>query len=87
MQQARWALFLSANYIEGVCTRAACGAFERTGSTLTIDFAGNYHLTDSLDLFARVENLTREQEIVGRQPYGARPNKDRTASLGVRIAF
>ena len=87
LQQTRWALFLSANYIDGVCTRAACGAFERTGSTLTIDFAGNYHLTDSLDLFARVENLTREQEIVGRQPYGARPNKDRTASLGVRIAF
>ena len=87
LQQTRWALFLSANYIDGVCTRAACGAFERTASTLTLDFAGNYQLTDSLNLFARVENLTREQEIVGRQPYGARPNKDRTASLGVRIAF
>ncbi len=87
LQQARWSMFLSANYIDGVCTRAACGAFERTSSTLTLDFAGNYHVTDSLDLFARVENLTRQQEIVGRQPYGARPNKDRTASLGVRIAF
>ena len=87
VQQTRWGLFLSANYIDGVCTRAACGAFERTGSTLAIDLAGNYQLTDSLNLFARIENLTRDKEIVGRQPYGARPNKDRTASLGVRIAF
>ena len=87
LQRSRWALFVSANYIDGVCTKAACGAFERIDSTLTVDFAGNYRLTESFDLFARVENLTREQEIVGRQPYGARPNKDRTASLGVRIAF
>ena len=87
LQQSRWALFLSANYVDGVCTRAACGPFERTDSALTIDVAGNCQLTDSLNLFARVENLTREKEIVGRQPYGARPNKDRTASLGVRIAF
>ena len=87
VEQVRWALFLSANYVDGACTRAACGPFERTDSTLTLDLAGNYQLTGSLNLFARVENLSREKEIVGRQPYGARPNKDRTAAVGVRLTF
>ena len=86
-QRQRWDLFLSANYVDAVCTRASCGPFERTDSTLVLDLAGNYTLTDNLKLFARLENLTRAKDIVGRQPYGARPNKDRTASLGVRLTF
>jgi hypothetical protein len=34
-----------------------------------------------------MENLTRELDIVGRQPYGARPGKDRSWLLGARLAF
>ena len=33
------------------------------------------------------ENLNDEATIVGRTPYGARPNKPRTAILGIRLAF
>ena len=87
LQQARWAVFVAASYVGGVCTRAACGTFERTDSTLIVDLAGNFQVTGSVNLFARVENLAGEHGIVGRHPYGARPNKDRTASLGVRIEF
>ena len=86
-QHARWHLFLSANYVDAVCTRAACGPFERTDSALVLDVAANYALARNLDLFARLENLARSKDIMGRQPYGARPNKDRTASLGLRLTF
>ena len=34
-----------------------------------------------------VENITDEADIVARQPKGARPNKARTATLGVRYTF
>ncbi len=86
-QHARWHLFLSANYVDAVCTRAACGPFQRTDSALVLDLAANYALARNLDLFARLENLSRSKDIMGRQPYGARPNKDRTASLGLRLTF
>lgn len=84
-EQARAALYLSASYVGDACTRAACGTFERIDDTLVLDFAGSYFVGERLSLFARLENLTRELEIVGRQPYGARPNKDRTATIGLRI--
>ena len=83
----RWDLFLSANYVDAVCTRASCGPFERTDSALVLDAHLDYRMTSSIEVFARVENLAREKAIMGRQPYGARPNKDRTASLGVRLNF
>lgn len=87
VQHARWHLFLAANYVDAVCTRAACGPFERTDSALVLDLAASYTLARNLDLFGRLENLARSKDIMGRQPYGARPNKDRTASLGLRLAF
>ncbi|MFV2090441.1 MAG: TonB-dependent receptor family protein, partial [Pseudomonadales bacterium] len=78
---------LSANYIDGVCTRPACGEFDATDDSLTLDLGAAYAITNYMDLFTRIENLTNEQNIVSRQPYGARPNKTRTAAVGVRLAF
>ena len=78
---------MNVNYVDEVCVRASCGQFERTDSSLTVDFSAHYALSDNLDLYGKVENVTGEEDIMGRQPYGARPNKDTTASLGVRLAF
>lgn len=78
---------LSANYIDSVCTRPACGDFEATDDSLTLDLGAAWAFTPNVDAFLRLENLTNEQDIMGRQPYGARPNKARTAAIGVRVAF
>ncbi len=83
----RWSVYLSANYIDDVCVRASCNAFEKTDDTLVFDLAGTYDVNDFMSLFARVENLTEEDDLLGRQPYGARPSKDRTAAVGVRVTF
>ena len=78
---------IGAHYVDAVCVRASCGAFEKTGDAFTVDMAVSWTLNERLDLFARVENLTESQAIVGRHPYGARPNKGRTAAVGVRVGF
>jgi len=84
---SRFSADLSANYIDAVCTRPACGDFEKTDASLTLDLGAAWAFTDGFDVFARLENVTNEQDIMGRQPYGARPNKARTAAIGVRLAF
>mgnify|MGYP001196584551 FL=1 len=81
----RWAVHVSASYIDEVCARASCGLFEKTEDSLTFDVAGQFKLTERVNLFARVENLTDANDIMGRQPYGARPNKSRTAAIGINI--
>ena len=75
------------NYVDETCVRASCGAFEETGGELTLDLSGGWMASDAVRLFARVENVTDAAEVRGRHPYGARPNKGRTATVGLRLAF
>lgn len=83
----RWSSYINVNFVDEVCVRASCNTFEKTDDALTVDLSSHYALSENVDLYGKVENITGEEDILGRQPYGARPNKDRTATLGVRIDF
>ena len=87
VEAGRWATYFSANYVDDVCVRASCEQFERTDESLTVDISASYQLSAALNVFARAENLTDTHDIMGRQPYGARPNKERTLSAGLRYDF
>ena len=87
LQGERWGVYVAGNYVDAVCTRASCSAFEKTDDSLVVDLSGQYRFNKGMELFARVENLTSTDAIVGRQPSGARPNKATTASLGIRVEF
>lgn len=83
----RWSAYLSANYVDAVCVRASCGAFERADESFTVDLAAHFQFNDRVSVFGSLENVTGAEDIVGRHPYGARPNKDRTATAGMRFEF
>ncbi len=87
LEMNNWSAFANLNYVDEVCTMASCAAFEVTDSLLTLDISGRYQLNDSLSLFARAENLTGDDGIVARQPYGARPAKDTSVTLGFALTF
>lgn len=87
LESARWGLRANANYVDEVCVRASCGVFERTDATFTIDLTANYQVNEMLNLYSRLENVTSEQDIMGLHPYGARPNRGRTVSLGLKMNF
>ena len=82
-----WSTYINAVYIDKVCVRASCADFEKTNGSFTVDISSNYQMSVDLKLFGRIENLTDEQDIVSRQPYGARPNKTRTFSIGAQYNF
>ncbi|MFK8017535.1 MAG: TonB-dependent receptor family protein [Gammaproteobacteria bacterium] len=85
VERGAWSAYLNTNFVDETCVRASCGAFERTDDFLIVDLAAHYQFNDNVNLYTRIDNLTGEEAIVARQPYGARPNRDRTVSLGVRI--
>jgi Fe(3+) dicitrate transport protein len=87
LEANNWSAYVNGVYVDAVCVRASCGEFEKTDGSFTVDISGNYQLSNDLKLFARIENLTDEQDIVSRQPYGARPNKTRTFSVGAQYSF
>ena len=81
------AAHVAINHVDETCVRASCGAFEKTDAELTLDVSGSWTLSDAVRLFAKVENVTGADGIRGRHPYGARPDKRRTATVGVDLAF
>ena len=87
LERGDWALNAAVNSVDAVCVKAACGDFESTEDSTTVDLSARYRANDDLGFYARLENATDEKDIVGRQPYGARPNKARTATVGMRLAF
>ena len=87
IEKNRWSTYLSAVYIDETCVRASCDAFEVTDDVLIVDISAQFAVTDRLTVFGRVENVGGEEALLGRQPYGARPNKATTASLGVRFGL
>ena len=86
-EKDNWATYLTGNYVDEVCVRASCNAFEKTDDTFTVDISANYQFSSALTFYGRVENLTSQEDILSRHPYGARPNKDRTVTAGLRFNF
>jgi Fe(3+) dicitrate transport protein len=84
-ERGRGGAYLNANYVDETCVRASCQTFEQTDSFLVFDLAAHWQATQQMNVYARIDNLTDESAIVARQPYGARPYRDRTITAGVRF--
>ena len=83
-----WSLNLNVTYQDETRTRAGSGSIpgdEATDEAVVVDLAAAWHATRWLDVVLRVDNLLDEEYIVARRPAGARPGRDRTAVLGLRM--
>ncbi|MEM7500836.1 MAG: TonB-dependent receptor, partial [Pseudomonadota bacterium] len=87
LEADQWGGYLSANFVDETCVRASCGAFEATDSSTLLDASLFYSINDRATFTLTMENITDEADIVGRTPYGARPNKARTAFVGLRVTL
>ncbi len=86
-----WNNYMVAKYTDEMCMDVGCNnggsRFDRSDEIFVVDYISRYAINASALVFLKVENLFDEQDIVSRQPDGARPNKPRTASLGVEYRF
>ncbi len=86
-----WDNYLVLKFTDEMCVDVGCNnngdKFDRTEDLLVMDYISRYAFNDGTHVFLKVENLFDEQAIVSREPDGARPNKSRTASLGIEWAF
>jgi len=58
-----------------------------TDELLQVDFSSWYQVNDSLKLYGKIDNITDEDVIVSRRPFGARPGKPRQVIIGVKYSF
>ncbi len=84
---SRWRTFLNLNHTGDTCVRATCLSDERSESFTLLDLSAHYDMTDALSAYTRIDNVFDEIALVARQPYGARPLRDRQYSVGMHYRF
>lgn len=86
-----WDNYAVVKYTDELCVSIGCNnssdPFDRSEDLLVLDLVSRYAVSDTATAYLRVENALDDQEIVSRQPDGARPNKPRTASVGIEWRF
>jgi Fe(3+) dicitrate transport protein len=86
-----WGNYAVAKYTDEMCVDIGCNnggtQYDRSEDLLVVDYISRYAVTNDAIVFLKVENIFDEEAIVSRQPDGARPNKPRTASVGVEWKF
>ncbi|SET00828.1 TonB-dependent receptor family protein [Thalassotalea agarivorans] len=58
-----------------------------TNSLVTVDLAASYDLDTLGKVYIKVDNVTDNQEITSRRPYGARPSKPQMVQVGYQYSF
>ncbi|WP_444911840.1 TonB-dependent receptor family protein [Microbulbifer sp. PAAF003] len=89
---AAWRLNLTAAYQDEMCVNTQCNRgdtdqFDYTESLWVVDAAAHYDFMADLTGYLKVDNLLDEQVIISRSPDGARANRPRTATLGMKYVF
>jgi Fe(3+) dicitrate transport protein len=70
------------------CSIAACGIFNKIHAHTIIDLNIRKALSDSMDIYAIVENVSDDADIISRAPSdGARSQKPRTLKVGFSYKF
>ncbi|HEY7775491.1 MAG TPA: TonB-dependent receptor, partial [Kineobactrum sp.] len=86
-----WDNYAVVKYTDELCMTIGCNngsnLFNRSEDLWVLDLVSRYAVSDTATAFFKLENALDEQAIVSRQPDGARPNKPRTAAVGIEWRF
>ena len=88
-----WDAYVNVSYVDETCSDNTCdrsgtdNIFRKTDDYTLVDLSGSYALNPSSRVYAKVDNVLDDQEIVSRSPHGARPNLPRTAYVGISVDF
>jgi len=90
IQNDSFSAVVQTNYVSQSRVEAGTGVVpqnEAIDGRIIFDVALHYELTDSVSIFASVDNLFDKTYSVARRPIGLRPGKPRTWVSGVKFSF
>ncbi len=85
-----WAVNMNLSFLDETRTVAGQGpipAGEATDDFIVLDMVARYQISTRIQALLRIDNLLDEEYLVAQRPAGARPGKDQTAMVGVRVDF
>ena len=86
----RWSINVLANYQSALRTQAGEGEIapiEKINGRAIFDINASYQLMDSVRIYGGVQNIFDKKYAVARRPFGLRPGKPASISLGAKFIF
>jgi Fe(3+) dicitrate transport protein len=90
LQSEHWQVSLLVKYMSEMSEAAGTNtelAGEITDELVQLDLSTWYQMNDKIKLYGKIDNMTNEQVIVSRRPFGARPGKPQQVIFGVKYSF
>ena len=90
LQGAQWQASLLFKYVTEMSEAAGSNTELEglmTDELVQVDFSAWYQVNKQIKLYGKVDNITDEEVIVSRRPFGARPGKPRQVIVGVKYSF
>jgi Fe(3+) dicitrate transport protein len=81
---------VAVNYVGKTRTSAGQGVMDidqQVSGRVVTDLSIQYTHNDNLRFFANVDNVFDKAYMVSRRPYGVRPGKPQSFSLGVHLTY
>lgn len=100
IEVAKWGVYLDASYVGETFTTANNTAnpidkntgkpnanYGKTDDYFVVDVSTKYKLTDGINAFVNLHNITNQKYIVSRHPIGPRPGRPFAAAIGIETKF
>ena len=90
LQGGQWQVSLMFKYLSEMSEAAGSNTELEglmTDELLQVDLSSWYQVNDQLKLYGKIDNITGEETIVSRRPFGARPGKPSQVIAGVKYSF
>lgn len=90
VRAAKWDVLLAVKYtgeMREIAGQGDINAVSHLEPLTTLDISSSYHINNDWTVQFNIDNVADAQEIVSRRPFGARPNKPRTAIATVKYRF
>lgn len=85
-----WQISAQIKYTDKINETAGSGTVlsgHQIPASIILDVSANYSLNDQHNLYAKIDNLTDQVDLVSRRPSGARPNRPRSFVIGYKFNY
>lgn len=86
----RWSINVLVNYQSALRTQAGEGEItlsEKINGRTILDINASYKMMDNVTIYGGVQNIFDKKYAVARRPFGLRPGKPASLSIGVKFNF
>ncbi len=90
LESEKYSVNVSMNHVSSARAEAGSGTIlndVKIDARTLFDVSGSYQLSEGVNMFLSIQNITDQTYVVARRPIGLRPGKPRSFTVGLQYTF